>query len=104
MTNTTSCFTALADPTRRGIFERVSRRPSAVRELAALFPVSRPAVSQHLKILKDAGLVQVETRGTRHIYRINLNGIAVMRRYFDRFWDGALEDFKQHVEQSETKP
>jgi DNA-binding transcriptional ArsR family regulator len=90
---------ALGDPTRRAIFEHLARRPAAVVELAAVVPVSRPAVSQHLKVLKDAGLVQASTEGTRHIYRIDPDGLRGLREYLDRFWSTALTSFKRRVEQ-----
>ncbi|MEJ0000010.1 MAG: metalloregulator ArsR/SmtB family transcription factor [Verrucomicrobiota bacterium] len=83
MTYLDNGFTALADPTRRKIFEKISRRPSAVRDLARAMPVSRPAVSQHLKVLSTAGLVRAEARGTRRIYRLDLRGVAALRHYFD---------------------
>jgi DNA-binding transcriptional ArsR family regulator len=103
MTNLDDSFAALADPTRRRIFEKISRRPSAVRDLARAMPVSRPAVSQHLKVLAVAGLVEAEARGTRRIYRLNLKGVAAMRRYFDQFWDDALLQFKLTAEQPEDR-
>jgi DNA-binding transcriptional ArsR family regulator len=92
---------ALGDPTRRAIFERLSDHPSAVGELAALLPVSRPAVSQHLKVLKDAGLVTSQHDGNRRVYRLEPKGIAELRAYLDRFWDCALTSFKAVVEQRE---
>jgi DNA-binding transcriptional ArsR family regulator len=92
-------FAALADPTRRRIFERLARGPRAVNELADGLPVTRPAVSQHLKVLKDAGLVLDEREGTRRVYRIDLKGVLAMRRYLDRFWDDALAAFKTAVEE-----
>jgi DNA-binding transcriptional ArsR family regulator len=91
-------FVALADPTRRQIFERLSRRPCAVGEVAEGLPVTRPAVSQHLKVLKSAGLVIDHQEGTRRVYQVDLRGIAAMRRYLDRFWDRALDAFKKVVE------
>jgi DNA-binding transcriptional ArsR family regulator len=103
MTYLNSGFNALADPTRRKIFEKVSRRPSAVRDLARAMPVSRPAVSQHLKVLSVAGLVRAEARGTRRIYRLDLRGVAALRDYFDRFWTQALADFKTAAEKTATK-
>jgi DNA-binding transcriptional ArsR family regulator len=90
---------ALGDPTRRAIFEHLARRPAAVVELAAVVPVSRPAVSQHLKVLKDAGLVRASAEGTRHIYRIDPDGLSALRDYLDRFWSTALTSFKRRVEQ-----
>ena len=92
---------ALGDPTRRTIFERLGRRPMAVGELAGELPVSRPAVSQHLKVLKDAGLVRERAEGTRHVYRVDLDGVNALRSYFDRFWDQALADFKAEAERRE---
>ena len=89
---------ALGDPTRRAIFERLARGPLAVGELANALPVSRPAVSQHLKVLKDARLVRDRPEGTRRVYRLDLDGVAALRSYFDRFWDQALADFKAEAE------
>ena len=100
MTNINQGFTALADPTRRRIFEKLSRRPAAVRDLARAMPVSRPAVSQHLKVLSVAGLVRAEARGTRRIYRLDLRGVAAMRHYFDQFWTHALAEFKSTAEKT----
>ena len=94
-------MSALGDPTRRTIFERLALRPMAVGELAEELPVSRPAVSQHLKVLKAAGLVRDRTEGTRHVYRVDLDGVAALRSYFDRFWDQALADFKAEAERRE---
>jgi DNA-binding transcriptional ArsR family regulator len=90
---------ALADPTRRAIFERLADRPSAVGELAAQLPVSRPAVSQHLKVLKDAGLVIDRQAGTRRIYQLNPDGVGALRAYLDRFWNRSLAAFKAAAEQ-----
>ena len=92
---------ALADPTRRTIFEMVVARPHAVGELAAQLPVTRPAVSQHLKLLKSAGLVHVEVEGTRRIYHVDRRGLAALRAELDRFWNQALSNFKEIVEQAE---
>jgi DNA-binding transcriptional ArsR family regulator len=90
----------LADPTRRSIFEHLADRPRAVGDLADELPVSRPAVSQHLKVLKDAGLVIGSAEGTRRIYRVDPDGVAALRAYLDQFWNRALEAFKTTVEQS----
>src|SRR4051794_18823827 len=98
MANHSAAFAALADPTRRQVFERLARRPLAVGEIAEGLPVSRPAVSQHLKVLKEAGLVIDEPDGARRVYRIDTRGIQAMRTYLDRFWDRALEAFKDAVE------
>ena len=92
---------ALGDPTRRAIFEHLGERPSAVVDLAARLPVSRPAVSQHLRVLKDAGLVRDVQAGTRHVYSLDPAGIAGLRDYLDRFWDTALHSFKVRVEQQQ---
>lgn len=92
-------FAALGDPTRRQIFERIARRPQSVVELAQGLPVSRPAVSQHLKVLKEARLVIERKDGTRNVYRLDPRGVEAMRGYLDRFWDRALEAFKQVVEE-----
>ena len=91
-------FSALSDPTRRTIFERLAGGPRSVGELAAELPVSRPAVSQHLKVLKDAGLVSDRAKGTRRLYRVDPGGVGAMRDYLDRFWDQALTAFKAAVE------
>ncbi len=103
MANGESALAALADPTRRAIFEAVARRPQAVGELAAGMPVSRPAVSQHLRALKDAQLVADEAVGTRRIYRLDPRGIGMMRDWLDRHWDQALAAFQQLAdEEGET--
>lgn len=94
-------WAALADPTRRTVFELVSARPRAVGELADLLPVTRPAVSQHLKVLKTAGLVLDRAEGTRRIYRADPDGLRALRDQLDRFWSSALDTFKQLVEQPE---
>jgi len=98
VTNVTAAMTALGDPTRRAIFERLVDGPRPVGELAAELPVSRPAVSQHLKVLKDAGLVTDRAAGTRRIYRVDPAGIASLRAELDRFWTQALTNFKDIVE------
>jgi DNA-binding transcriptional ArsR family regulator len=95
----TDAWTALGDPTRRAIFERLADRPRAVGELASELPVSRPAVSQHLKVLKDARLVVDERAGTRRIYRVDPDGLQALRGYLDHFWDQALAGFKTAVDQ-----
>lgn len=87
-------FAALGDPTRRSIFERVAQRPMAVGELAAGLPVSRPAVSQHLKVLKEAGLVRETAEGTRRIYHLDPRGIGAMREWLDAHWAQALGAFQ----------
>jgi DNA-binding transcriptional ArsR family regulator len=92
-------WTALGDPTRRTIFELVAAHPRAVGELAAGLPVSRPAVSQHLKVLKEAGLVIDRRKGNRRIYEINGDGLTKLRADLDRFWTSALATYKVAVEQ-----
>ena len=105
VTYATSGWTALGDPTRRAVFERILARPSSVKELARDLPVSRPAVSQHLKVLKDAGLVLDTRAGKQRIYRIDAKGLAAFRAEIDRFWDKTLAAYKLAVEQpsEETK-
>ena len=94
---------ALGDPTRRSIFERLRAGPRAVGELARELPVSRPAVSQHLRVLKEAGLVTEQRNGTRRIYGVDAASVAELRDYFDGFWSDALESFKRAVEQDEGR-
>ena len=94
----TNGMDALGDPTRRAIFERLGAGPRAVGELADELPVSRPAVSQHLKVLKDAGLVVDRAEGTRRIYQLDPQGVGALRAYFDSFWLQALTAFKDAVE------
>jgi DNA-binding transcriptional ArsR family regulator len=96
-------LSALGDPTRRAIFELLADRPRPVGELARELPVSRPAVSQHLRVLKDAGLVSDRQVGNRRLYQLNPEGIGGLRTYFDLFWDKALVAFKRAAEQSERK-
>jgi DNA-binding transcriptional ArsR family regulator len=91
---------ALADPSRRAILEALARQPLAVGELARRFPISRPAVSQHLRVLGDANLVVHETRGTRNVYRVNAEGLETLRQYLDALWGRALRDFKRVAESS----
>ena len=95
----TDGWTALGDPTRRAIFERLADHPSAVGELAGELPVSRPAVSQHLKVLKTAGLVVDRPVGTRRIYQLDPDGVAALRAYLDQFWSKSLAAYKEAVEQ-----
>ena len=92
-------WTALGDPTRKAIFERLAEGPCAVVELAATVTVSRPAVSQHLRVLKDAGLVSAEAAGTRRIYRVDPGGLAALRADLERFWGQALANYRTLVEQ-----
>ncbi|HLZ75737.1 metalloregulator ArsR/SmtB family transcription factor [Phenylobacterium sp.] len=100
MTNALA-FAALADPTRREVFERLAGGPLPVGELARGLPVSRPAVSQHLKVLKEAGLVTDRPDGTRRVYQIDPQGLGQIRAWLDRFWDEALEAFKAEVERDQ---
>ena len=91
-------ITALADPTRRTIFERLRRAEKPVGELARDLPVSRPAVSQHLRVLREAGLVRARRDGTRHFYSVDGDGLADLRAYFEGFWEEALVAFKETAE------
>jgi DNA-binding transcriptional ArsR family regulator len=93
---------ALADPTRRTVFERLRRGPQPVVELARGLHVSRPAVSQHLSVLKRAGLVQDRKEGTRHYYSVDGEALAELREYFESFWEDALAAFKEAAEKGET--
>lgn len=97
----TDGITALADPTRREIFERIAERPQAVGELSRGMPVSRPAVSQHLKVLKDSGLVLDRPEGNRRIYQMDPDGVDAMRAYLDQFWNRALAAFKSAAEKGD---
>jgi DNA-binding transcriptional ArsR family regulator len=89
---------ALADPTRRTVFERLRRGPRPVVEIARGLPVSRPAVSQHLRVLKEAGLVRERREGTRNYYSVEGDALAELREYFENFWDEALAAFKEQAE------
>ena len=103
MANSERAFTALGDPTRRRIFEVLSAGPRAVVDIADEFPVTRPAVSQHLKVLMQAGLVKVHREGTRRLYEIDPNGVLVMREYLDSMWNVALQAFKRAAEKKGKK-
>lgn len=95
---------ALADPTRRAVFELVAAKPRSVADLARALPVSQPAVSQHLKVLREAHLVRAEPAGARQIYHIDPAGLGHMRAWLDQFWDRALENFKSEIDKrAETK-
>ncbi len=98
-----SAFAALAEPMRETIVEHLARRPMAVGELAALLPVSRPAVSQHLKILKEAKLVRDHAEGTRRIYAIDPAGLGAIRARLDRFWDQSLAAYAAAAEREEKE-
>src|SRR5579872_99781 len=100
MTNASRVFSALYDPTRRAVLERLRDGPRAVGDIAAGLPVTRPAVSQHLKVLKDAGLVTDRSEGTRRIYYIDPKGLGAMRAWLDQFWDSALAAFAAEAERS----
>ena len=95
---------ALGDPTRRQVFELLRHGPRSVGELAAELPVSRPAVSQHLRVLEDAGLVTHRRQGTRHLYAIEDDGVAALRAWVDGFWDEALARFKAAAETKGEAP
>lgn len=99
VTNLEAQLDALGDPTRRAILDRLLGGPMPVGQLASDFPISRPAISQHLKILKDANLVIDRSQGTRRVYQINAAGFEALREYFDRFWNQALNAFKEKVEE-----
>jgi len=103
MSASSKAFNALGDPTRRAIFEKLRERPLAVVDIAEGLPVSRPAVSQHLKVLKEAKLINIKTYGTKNIYEVNREGILAMRNYLDKFWDQALENFKALAEKAEKE-
>jgi DNA-binding transcriptional ArsR family regulator len=96
--NRAAGFAALGDPTRREIFARVAERPRAVGELASELPVSRPAVSQHLRVLKEAGLVVDRPEGNRRVYRADPAGLAALRAQLDTFWNQALATYEAVVE------
>ena len=98
-----TALAALADPTRRKVFERLRSGPKPVGQIARGMPVSRPAVSQHLKVLKEAGLVREEAEGTRRVYQIDPKGLGQLRAWLDKFWDGALEAFRAEVEKEEKR-
>ena len=97
-----SAWDALGDPTRRAILDQLARRPSAVGDLARELPVSRPAVSQHLRVLKQAGLVVDRAEGTRRVYALHTAGLAALRRDLDRYWSHALDAFKSAVERADA--
>jgi len=98
MANANATIQALADPTRRAVFESLRNGPRPVGEIADGLPVSRPAVSQHLRVLKGAGLVSDEQQGARRLYRIDPDGLGALRAYLDGFWDTALGSFKELAE------
>ncbi|WP_374658662.1 ArsR/SmtB family transcription factor [Phenylobacterium sp.] len=104
MTYHAGAFTALADPTRRQVFERLAAGPAPVGELARGLPVSRPAVSQHLKVLKEAGLVSDRPDGTRRVYQIDPHGLGALRAWLDQFWTVALDAYAAEVERQVNPP
>jgi DNA-binding transcriptional ArsR family regulator len=103
MTNANAAFAALSEPMRMLIVERLAARPMSVGELAAGLPVSRPAVSQHLRVLKEAELVAVEAAGTRRVYHVDPAGLGVVRQWLDRHWERALAAFVETVEREEKE-
>ena len=103
MANAERALDALGDPTRRGVLKRLRHGSRSVREIADGMDVSRPAVSQHLKVLKEAGLVVVRAEGTRRLYAVDTRGIAALRSWLDGFWDEALAAFKAAAEREATK-
>lgn len=98
-----NALAALGDPTRRKVFERLARGPRSVGEIAAGLPVTRPAVSQHLKVLKEAGLVTDQADGTRRVYRLDPKGLGQIRAWFDQFWEVALQAFQAEVERDDPE-
>jgi len=104
MTNAAAMMTALGDPTRQLIFDRLASGPRPVGELARDLPVSRPAVSQHLKVLKDVGLVSDRQEGTRRLYSVDPQGLAVLRSYLDGFWDRSLAAFQAAAAEEADDP
>lgn len=103
MANVTSALTALADPTRREVFESLRSGPRSVSDLAVRLPVSRPAVSQHLKVLKEAGLVTDRAEGTRRLYQIDPQGLGPLRQWLDKFWADALKAFADKADREFDK-
>ncbi len=103
MANANRVFAALHDPTRRAVLERLRDKPSPVGEIARGMPVTRPAVSQHLKVLKEAGLVSDRSEGTRRIYYVDPQGLGAMRAWLDQFWEAALEAFVAEAERSSNE-
>lgn len=103
MANAERVFAALHDPTRRAVLERLRDGPKPVGQIARGLPVTRPAVSQHLKVLKEAGLVDDRSEGTRRIYQIDPKGLGAMRAWLDQFWDAALTAFAAEVERAEKE-
>jgi len=98
MADTAAVLTALGDPTRRAVLERLRGGPRSVGEIVSVLPVSQSAVSQHLRVLREAGLVTDRREGTRRLYRVDLDGLTALRAYLDGFWDTALESFQRYAE------
>ena len=103
MANAQAQFAALSDPTRRAVFERLRAGAKSVGEIASGLPVSRPAVSQHLKVLKQASLVADHAVGTRRLYQIDPHGLGAVRAWLDQFWDSALEAFAREAERAQAE-
>jgi DNA-binding transcriptional ArsR family regulator len=103
-TNGVASLGLLGDPTRRAIFELLARRPSSVGELAQHLPITRSAVSQHLRVLKDGGLVVSRAEGTRRVYRLNPDGVTALRAYLDRIWEEALTAFGKAAQAAPADP
>lgn len=103
MAQLSNVVTALADPTRRQIFERLADGPQSVGALALDMPISRPAVSQHLRVLKEAGLVTDRAEGTRRVYQIDPAGLGVIRQWLDRFWERSLDAFRAEADKDEEQ-
>ena len=95
-------FAALADPTRRAVLARLRGGPRSVGEIVSALPVSQSAVSQHLRVLREAGLVTDRREGTRRLYQVDLAGLTALRAYVDEFWDGALAAFQRHAEEGQS--
>jgi len=104
MTNAPALLDAIAEPTRRAIVERLATQPSSVSDIARDLPISRSAVSQHLQLLKSVGLVTDRAEGTRRIYRVDPDALAVIRAYFDAFWQRSLAAFQDAVQRDEDQP
>ncbi|MCD2194901.1 metalloregulator ArsR/SmtB family transcription factor [Actinomycetospora endophytica] len=103
MTNATAMLTALGDPTRQSIIDALSREPLAVGDLARVLPISRPAVSQHLKVLKDVGLLLDHQEGTRRLYQVDPDALAELRRHLDTFWERSLAAFERRTRTEEER-
>ena len=103
MTNQDRQLNALGDPTRRAVLHLLRDGPMPVAEIAREFPISRPAISQHLRVLKDAGLVSASPVATRRLYELNPDAFVSLRAYFDEFWSVALGEFKKHAEARRAK-